>query len=121
MDLELLDKLLAERGEPPFRARQIWEWTAHGAGAYEEMTNLPASLREALAAELPFSTLSSLDEARCETHREDPVRPPIGALSRRCSCATATAPAPVWAVVSSAQTCSSSSRGSSSPGSSGAS
>ena len=63
MDLELLDKLLAQRGEPSFRARQIWAWTARGAGAYEEMTNLPASLREALAAELPFSTLSPREEA----------------------------------------------------------
>jgi 23S rRNA (adenine2503-C2)-methyltransferase len=63
MDLELLDKLLADRGEPPFRARQIWAWAARGAGAYEEMTNLPATLREALTAELPFSTLSSRSEA----------------------------------------------------------
>jgi 23S rRNA (adenine2503-C2)-methyltransferase len=63
MDLELLDKLLAERGEPTFRARQIWQWTARGAGGYEEMTNLPASLREALSAELPFSTLTSREEA----------------------------------------------------------
>ena len=63
MDLELLDKLLAQRGEPPFRARQIWAWTARGASSYEEMTNLPASLREALAGELPFSTLSPREEA----------------------------------------------------------
>ena len=33
MDLELLDKLLADRGEPTFRSRQIWEWTARGAAA----------------------------------------------------------------------------------------
>ena len=63
MDLELLDKLLAQRGEPPFRARQIWRWAARGANAYEEMTNLPAPLRAALAAELPFSTLTSRNEA----------------------------------------------------------
>ncbi len=32
MDLELLDKLLAERGEPSFRAKQVWDWAARGAG-----------------------------------------------------------------------------------------
>ncbi len=58
MDLERLDALLAERGEPGFRARQIWEWTARGARSYSEMTNVPEPLREALAAELPLSTLA---------------------------------------------------------------
>ena len=56
MDLQLLDQTLADRGEPRFRARQVWAWAARGAGGYEEMTDLPASLREALARELPFST-----------------------------------------------------------------
>ena len=33
------------RGEPAFRARQVWSWAARGAPGYEEMTNLPAALR----------------------------------------------------------------------------
>ena len=49
MDLELLDERLAAGGEPRFRARQVWEWAARGAGSYEEMTNLPAELRARLA------------------------------------------------------------------------
>ena len=57
MDLERLDTLLAERGEPSFRSRQAWEWLAGGARSYEEMTNLPAELRQELARELPISTL----------------------------------------------------------------
>jgi 23S rRNA (adenine2503-C2)-methyltransferase len=64
MDLQLLDQTLADRGEPPFRAGQVWAWAARGAGGYEEMTNLPASLRDALARELPFSSLNLLEEAR---------------------------------------------------------
>jgi 23S rRNA (adenine2503-C2)-methyltransferase len=64
MDLELLERSLAERGEPPFRARQVWEWAARGASSYEEMTNLPAALREWLAAEVPLSTLALEHEAR---------------------------------------------------------
>ncbi|NLT06944.1 MAG: 23S rRNA (adenine(2503)-C(2))-methyltransferase RlmN [Solirubrobacterales bacterium] len=63
MDLDRLDTLLAERGEPAFRARQVWEWLARGAASYEEMTNLPAALREALAAELALSSLAVEAEA----------------------------------------------------------
>jgi 23S rRNA (adenine2503-C2)-methyltransferase len=64
MDLQLLDQTLADRGEPPFRARQVWAWAAGGASSYGEMTNLPSSLREALARELPFSSLAVGEEAR---------------------------------------------------------
>jgi 23S rRNA (adenine2503-C2)-methyltransferase len=63
MDLALVDSVLAARGEPSFRARQVWEWAARGVGGYDEMTNLPRPLREALAEEVPFSTLSLEDEA----------------------------------------------------------
>jgi len=64
MDLQLLDQNLADRGEPRFRAGQVWAWAARGASGYQEMTNLPAALREALARELPFSSLSLQSEAR---------------------------------------------------------
>jgi 23S rRNA (adenine2503-C2)-methyltransferase len=63
MDLERLDSLLADAGEPGFRAAQVWEWAARGASSYEEMTNLPAALRERLADALPLSTLSLTAEA----------------------------------------------------------
>ncbi len=63
MDLQLLDQTLAGRGEPRFRAGQIWTWAARGASGYQQMTNLPRELREALARELPFSTLGLRDEA----------------------------------------------------------
>ena len=58
MDLDRLTTYLADRGEPPFRARQVWEWTSRGAPAYGEMTNVAAGLRSALAEEVPFSTLT---------------------------------------------------------------
>jgi 23S rRNA (adenine2503-C2)-methyltransferase len=82
MDLELLQRTLAGRGEPAFRARQVWEWTARGASSYEEMTNLPAPLREALEDEVPLSSLSFEDEslasdgtqkALLRTHDERPL------------------------------------------------
>ena len=64
MDLPLLDQTLADRDEPPFRAGQVWAWAAKGASGYEEMTNLPSSLRGALTRELPFSSLMVEREAR---------------------------------------------------------
>jgi 23S rRNA (adenine2503-C2)-methyltransferase len=63
MDLQLLDQTLAEKGEPRFRARQVWEWAARGAEGYEQMTNLPAALRERLSTAVPFSSLSLEQEA----------------------------------------------------------
>jgi 23S rRNA (adenine2503-C2)-methyltransferase len=55
--------MLRDRGEPAYRARQVWEWAARGVPGYEAMTNVPAALRELLAAEVPFSTLDLADEA----------------------------------------------------------
>ncbi|HWY89188.1 MAG TPA: hypothetical protein VNY31_00810, partial [Solirubrobacteraceae bacterium] len=57
MDLQLLDRTLAANGQPAFRARQIWQWAAKGAGGYEQMTNLPGPLREWLDENVPFSSL----------------------------------------------------------------
>jgi 23S rRNA (adenine2503-C2)-methyltransferase len=57
MDLALLERTLAERGEPPYRARQVWTWAARGAAGYGEMTDLSVPLRRMLAEEVPFSTL----------------------------------------------------------------
>jgi len=64
MDLDLLERALLERGEPRFRAGQVWAWAARGAGGYEEMTDLPATLRQELARELPFSSLRLSDQRR---------------------------------------------------------
>src|SRR3954464_89917 len=63
MDLELLSERLHAAGEPRFRAGQVWAWTARGAGGYDAMTNLPVALRERLAAEVPFSSLTLEHEA----------------------------------------------------------
>ena len=52
-----MERWLAERDEPGYRLRQVWEWTARGAASYEEMSTLPKSLRAALSEDVPFSTL----------------------------------------------------------------
>ena len=64
MDVELLERTLSARGEPGYRAQQVWEWAARGAAGYDEMTNLPAALRGALEASVPYSTLKLEREAR---------------------------------------------------------
>jgi len=64
MDLKRLDECLDELGQPAYRGRQVWEWASGGAPGYEAMTNLPLALRTALAADVPFSTLTAEAEQR---------------------------------------------------------
>jgi 23S rRNA (adenine2503-C2)-methyltransferase len=66
VDLELLEQTLSEAGEPAFRARQVWRWAANGAQSFDEMTNLPATLRGDLAEKVPFSTLTLVKEAHAK-------------------------------------------------------
>ena len=47
-------QLLKSMGEPAFRAKQVYTWLHKGVRSYDEMTNLPKSLRDKLAAEYPF-------------------------------------------------------------------
>jgi 23S rRNA (adenine2503-C2)-methyltransferase len=63
VDLELLEQTLTEAGEPAFRGRQVWRWTASGAKGFDEMTDLPAALRGHLTEKVPFSTLTLVREA----------------------------------------------------------
>jgi 23S rRNA (adenine2503-C2)-methyltransferase len=62
VDLAILDSTLAARGEPAYRAAQVWEWAARGVAGYDAMTNVPSPLRDVLASELPFSTLEPAEE-----------------------------------------------------------
>ena len=62
MDLALLERTLAEKGEPSYRALQVWEWTARGVSSYAEMTTLSKALRTNLAKTVPFSTLEVVTE-----------------------------------------------------------
>jgi 23S rRNA (adenine2503-C2)-methyltransferase len=52
LDLPILQSVLESWGEPAYRARQLWKWLyVHLADSFEQMTNLPKSLRERLASE----------------------------------------------------------------------
>lgn len=51
LDLDQLTGFLAEHGEKPFRARQIWQWLwQKGITDFSAMNNLPLTLRSFLSA-----------------------------------------------------------------------
>lgn len=41
----------AEMGEPKYRAKQVFKWLGRGVGSFEEMSDIPKSLREKLEQE----------------------------------------------------------------------
>ena len=85
MDLNRLDEILAARGEPAFRSRQVWEWLAGGARTYAEMTNLPQSLRDELEDALPISTLVTAHEVKSvDGTRKALFETATAGRSRRC-------------------------------------
>lgn len=63
LTLPQLEAAVAGAGEQPYRARQVWAW-AYGqlAASYDEMTNVPAALRERLAEVAPLSGLEVVTE-----------------------------------------------------------
>ena len=56
MTLPEVTAMLKELGQPAFRGKQIYTWLHKGAGSYDEMTNLPKSLRDLLAEKYPIYT-----------------------------------------------------------------
>ena len=58
MERSEIAELMSALGEPKFRAEQVWRWTAAAVGGFDEMTNLPKSLRDKLSE-------------CCELHRPD--------------------------------------------------
>jgi len=62
LTLEELKKFLAEQGEKPFRAGQIYQWMHQKlAGSFEEMTNVSKALREKLTASCTYTVLKPVE------------------------------------------------------------
>lgn len=61
--LDELESWFRERGEPAYRARQLYDWVyqKHARG-YDEVTVLPKRLRDTLGTELPFAALTPIEE-----------------------------------------------------------
>ena len=53
LTLPELAAVLKEQNQPAFRAKQVYTWLHKGVRSYEEMTNLPKSLRDILAEQNP--------------------------------------------------------------------
>ena len=54
MTVAEIGQVLKELGQPAFRAKQVFSWLNKGVRSYEEMTNLPKTLREILAEKYPL-------------------------------------------------------------------
>jgi 23S rRNA (adenine2503-C2)-methyltransferase len=74
LDFSALQSLLESRGEPAYRAHQLWEWLyVHLADSFEQMTNLPKSLRERLASEVTIGVpevIGTLQSEDGETRKD---------------------------------------------------
>jgi 23S rRNA (adenine2503-C2)-methyltransferase len=61
LSLREFEARLVERQQPPYRAKQIWQWLFQKrATSFAEMTNLSAPLREQLAEEFSISRLQAV-------------------------------------------------------------
>ena len=54
MTLPEMSVLFKQMGQPAFRAKQVYTWLHRGVRSYDEMTNLPKQLRDALAEQYPI-------------------------------------------------------------------
>lgn len=54
MTLPEMGEVLKAWGQPAFRAKQVFTWLHKGVGRYQEMTNLPQSLRQQLEESYPL-------------------------------------------------------------------
>ncbi|WP_455582270.1 23S rRNA (adenine(2503)-C(2))-methyltransferase RlmN [Dysosmobacter sp.] len=68
MSQQEMTDLLRSMGQPAFRGRQVFTWLHRGAQSFEEMSNLPKSLREQLQAECLISVPKA---ARKQLSRQD--------------------------------------------------
>ena len=51
MSLQQVTDILKEMGEPAFRGKQVFTWMHKGVRSFDEMTNLPKTLRYKLKNE----------------------------------------------------------------------
>lgn len=71
LTLEEMKEVFTEMGEPPFRAKQVFSWIYKGAISFDQMTNLPESLRDKLKK---TAVLHSLEILQMQESRQDGTR-----------------------------------------------
>ncbi len=61
LPMDELELWVAEQGEPKYRAKQLYQWMHQKLAADpDEMTNIPAALRETIRTECRYTTLKQL-------------------------------------------------------------
>ncbi len=60
LDLEAITKLVTDLNQPKFRALQLFKWLQSGVDSFDEMTNIPISLREQLESISYIATVKAL-------------------------------------------------------------
>ncbi len=74
-----LEDELKSMGEPAFRERQIFEWISKGVQRWDEMTNLPKTLKEKLQDKFNLESLSvELEQVSSDGTRKYLLRCPDG-------------------------------------------
>ncbi len=68
MTAQEISQVLKQLGQPAFRAKQVFSWLHKGVTSYEEMTNLPLSLRQKLQEAYPLYKPEIL---RCQKSQKD--------------------------------------------------
>ncbi|MCR5667902.1 MAG: 23S rRNA (adenine(2503)-C(2))-methyltransferase RlmN [Lachnospiraceae bacterium] len=72
MNLSELTSAMEEMGEKKFRAKQIFEWLhVHKASSYDEMKNIPKSLKQKMQEQ---GTITILEKEDLQVSREDGTR-----------------------------------------------
>ena len=74
-----LKETIKAMGQPAFRETQIFEWLCKGASSWEEMTNVPKTLKEKLQEKFGFDSLSvELEQVSSDGTRKYLLRCPDG-------------------------------------------
>lgn len=60
MDLEMITQLVIDLGQPKYRALQLFKWLQSGVQSFDEMTNIPVTLRECLNDRCYIATVKPL-------------------------------------------------------------
>lgn len=72
MDVTQLGELVSNLGEPAYRAKQLFSWLQSGVESFDDMTNLPKSLRDKLKTCCYIAGCSV--ERRFESRLDDTVK-----------------------------------------------
>lgn len=61
--LEELNVIMESLDQPKYRASQVYEWLhSHNITSYDEMTNIPKSIRQSLSEKYPLESVNIIDE-----------------------------------------------------------